>query len=169
MLESVFNKIAGVQAYNFIERRLQHRCFLLEIPKILGTPILKNIWKKEQLPKAASCLSETKYGYAVHCYTRWNQFYILTMVLPKRYCFVLCLTAQKMKFSNKDFFSKCDQICRFLRIWSHVLKKSLIENIRLKIFFLLFLSASYLFSNSLIRNCFFENFNYDTQLFQKYF
>ena len=37
-------------------------------------------------------------------------------------------TAQKMKFYIKDFFSKCDQIRRFLRIWSHLLKKSLIEN-----------------------------------------
>ena len=38
------------------------------------------------------------------------------------------LTAQKMKFSMKDFFSKCDQIRRKLRIWSHLLKKSLMEN-----------------------------------------
>ena len=37
-------------------------------------------------------------------------------------------TAQKMKFSIKDFFSKCDKIRIFLRIWSHVLKKSLMEN-----------------------------------------
>ena len=37
-------------------------------------------------------------------------------------------TAQKMKFSIKDFFSKCDQISRKLWIWSHLLKKSLIEN-----------------------------------------
>ena len=35
---------------------------------------------------------------------------------------------QKMKFSIKDFFSKCDQIGSFLRIWSHLLKKSLMEN-----------------------------------------
>ena len=34
-------------------------------------------------------------------------------------------TARKMKFSINDFFSKCDQI---LRIWSHLLKKSLMEN-----------------------------------------
>ena len=33
-------------------------------------------------------------------------------------------TAQKMRFSIKDFYSKCDQI----RIWSHLLKKSLMEN-----------------------------------------
>ena len=37
-------------------------------------------------------------------------------------------TAQKMKFSIKDFFSKCDQTHKKLRIWSHLLKKSLIEN-----------------------------------------
>ena len=37
-------------------------------------------------------------------------------------------TAQKMKFSIKVFFSKCDQIRSVLRIWSHLLKKSLIEN-----------------------------------------
>ena len=37
-------------------------------------------------------------------------------------------TAQKMKLSIKDFFSKCDQILRELRIWSHLLKKSLMEN-----------------------------------------
>ena len=34
-------------------------------------------------------------------------------------------TAQKTKFSIKNFFSKCDQICRRLRICSHLLKKSL--------------------------------------------
>ena len=34
----------------------------------------------------------------------------------------------KMKFSIKDFFSKCDQICRKLRIWSHLLKNFLMEN-----------------------------------------
>ena len=33
-----------------------------------------------------------------------------------------------MTFSTKDFFSKCDQIRGFLRIWSHLLKKSLMEN-----------------------------------------
>ena len=38
------------------------------------------------------------------------------------------ITAQKMKFSIKDFFSICDQIHSFLRIWSHLLKKSSMEN-----------------------------------------
>ena len=40
----------------------------------------------------------------------------------------LLISAQNMKFSIKDFFSKCSQICRKLRIWSHLLKKSFVEN-----------------------------------------
>ena len=36
-------------------------------------------------------------------------------------------TVQKMKFSINNLFSKCDQIRRKLRIWSYVLKKSLME------------------------------------------
>ena len=41
---------------------------------------------------------------------------------------VSSVTAQQMKFSIKDFFSKCDQIRNFLRIWSNLLKKSLMKN-----------------------------------------
>ena len=41
---------------------------------------------------------------------------------------VVAVTAQKMKFSTNDSFSKCDQTRSFLRIWSHLLKKSLMEN-----------------------------------------
>ena len=33
-----------------------------------------------------------------------------------------------MKFSIKDLFSKCDQIRKKLGIWSHLQKKSLMEN-----------------------------------------
>ena len=37
-------------------------------------------------------------------------------------------TLHKMKFSIEDSFSKFDQIHSFLRIWSHLMKKSLTEN-----------------------------------------
>ena len=33
-----------------------------------------------------------------------------------------------MKFSIKDFFSKCDEILSFRGIWSHLLKKALMKN-----------------------------------------
>ena len=46
-----------------------------------------------------------------------------------KHFFKLCgLHYTKMKFSIKEFFSKCDQIHRKLQIWSHLLKKSLMEN-----------------------------------------
>ena len=35
---------------------------------------------------------------------------------------------EKLKFSIKDFFGKCDQIRSFLRIWSHLLRKPLMKN-----------------------------------------
>ena len=41
---------------------------------------------------------------------------------------ILSGTTQKMKLLIKDFFRKCDLIRRKLRIWSHLLKKSLMEN-----------------------------------------
>ena len=41
---------------------------------------------------------------------------------------LITFTAQKMKFSIKDFFNKRDQTRRKLWIWSHLLQKSLIEN-----------------------------------------
>ena len=40
-----------------------------------------------------------------------------------------------MKFSIKDFYSKYDRIRRKLRIWSHLLQKSLMENIFCAVYF----------------------------------
>ena len=37
-------------------------------------------------------------------------------------------TLHKKKVAIEDFFSICDEIRRELRIWSHLLKKSLIES-----------------------------------------
>ena len=72
-----------------------------------------------------------------------NVFFLVSFLIYERRTF-LCSTyvvgcllckfqhrntiAQKMKFSIKDFFSKCDQIRSIPRIWSHLLKKSLMEN-----------------------------------------
>ena len=40
---------------------------------------------------------------------------------------LLANTEQKKKFFIKDFFSKCDQICSKQQIWSHLLKKFLMQ------------------------------------------
>ena len=39
-----------------------------------------------------------------------------------------CDTAQKIKFFIEGSFSKCDQIFKKMRLWSHLLKKFLMEN-----------------------------------------
>ena len=49
----------------------------------------------------------------------------LAMELKRFLCMGLAL---HKKWSINDFFSKCDQIRSFLRIWWHLLKKSLMEN-----------------------------------------
>ena len=41
--ESLFNKVKGLPACNFIKKRLQDRCFPVNTAKFLRTPILKNI------------------------------------------------------------------------------------------------------------------------------
>ena len=45
VLGSLFNKVAGHQASNFIKKRIQHRYFLVNIGKFVRTPILENIWE----------------------------------------------------------------------------------------------------------------------------
>ena len=82
------------------------------------------------IKRAASVFHSKSRGYSKHL--------CLPLFLPRRWVlrllFVLVSdtqnapTAQKMKFSIRDFFNKCDQIHRTLRIWSHLLKKSLMEN-----------------------------------------
>ena len=76
-------------------------------------------------------LTKTIHPYVSLEANGWIYYETINMVKPlwfERPQFPLSITTQKMKFSIKDFFSKCDQIRRFLRICSHLMKKSLMEN-----------------------------------------
>ena len=42
-LESLFIKVARLRDWHFVKKRLQHKCFLVNILKFLRTSILKNI------------------------------------------------------------------------------------------------------------------------------
>ena len=46
VLESLFDKVAALHACNFIKKRLQHRCFAVNIAKFLRTLILKKICER---------------------------------------------------------------------------------------------------------------------------
>ena len=40
------NRNTGLQYCNFIKKRLQHKCFPVNIAKFLRTPVLNNIFKR---------------------------------------------------------------------------------------------------------------------------
>ena len=42
MLDSLFNKVSGLKACNFIKKRLQRKCFSVNIAKFLRTAFLQN-------------------------------------------------------------------------------------------------------------------------------
>ena len=56
MLESLFNKVTGLQTWNLLRKRLWHRCFSLNIAKLLKIIILKNICKKLLFPQSNSII-----------------------------------------------------------------------------------------------------------------
>ena len=62
-------------------------------------------------------------AYRVLCFSFFHRKYFDIVFLQLH-----GLSIQKMKFSIKSFFSKCDQIRWKLRIWSHLLKKSSLRN-----------------------------------------
>ena len=52
------------------------------------------------------------------------------IIFSRQICWIkICCTAQNVKFSIKDLFSKCDQIRIKLQIWSHLPKNSFMKNI----------------------------------------
>ena len=53
---------------------------------------------------------------------------ILYVLLHSFWHWTKNFTAQKKKFSVQNFLGKCDQIGKNLQIWSHLMKKSVMEN-----------------------------------------
>ena len=88
----------------------------------------KNIKKKNVFGPKCACNLIHKYGPQNLMVTMVRSLccYIVNILLNGHYYPIN--TTQKMKFSIKDFLSKREQIRRNLRIWSHLLKKSLMEN-----------------------------------------
>ena len=48
--ESLLNRLTGFKTCNFLKKRLQYRCFPVNIAKFLRTLILVKIWKQLLLP-----------------------------------------------------------------------------------------------------------------------
>ena len=69
----------------------------------------------------------TKCGKVILLQGMTDCYYKVRQVLQTLLSDFRIFNAQNLNFSIKDFFSKCDQICSFLLIWSNLLKKSLME------------------------------------------
>ena len=92
------------------------------------------MWDRNVCPRWDKNVSTCKWASPA----RWERLFFKVNGYVLEFCPNLILkwlqrwlpyTAQKMKFIIKDFSSKCDQIRSFLLIWSHLRKKSLMENI----------------------------------------
>ena len=46
MLESFFNKVAGLRAFSFIKKKFQRSCFPVKFAKFLRKPTFKNICER---------------------------------------------------------------------------------------------------------------------------
>ena len=64
----------------------------------------------------------------IHFYIKYFSTFSKMFLPPSLWLALFYITAQKRKFFINDFFSKCHQIRGKLRIWSHLLKKSLTKN-----------------------------------------
>ena len=109
-----------------MEFRISYSCLMDKVAKKL----LIKFWRlSERWEKTHSCNDANKLWWSnekmeTPLWVTWPlndgvncELYILNIKC-------VLITAQKMKFSITDFFSKYDQIRRQLRIWSHLLKKS---------------------------------------------
>ena len=95
----------------------------------LAGSVLISKWPWQFLEELAKSLKKV----ILSSVTEELNFFNKTIHKPCCTCWIqiswINFTAQKIKFYIQDFFSKCDQIPKKRRIWSHLLKKSLIENI----------------------------------------
>ena len=125
---------------NFIEIALEHGCSPVNLLQIFRTPFPRNtsgwLFQFEKkitlmiLGMEIDCTSNNK--QATIAKVTHSHYIQIKKVFRGTYIGIwlsigIC-TAHKMKFSIKDFFSKCDQICRRLGTWSHLLNKLLMEN-----------------------------------------
>ena len=108
-----------------IKKIFHSRYFFLWIfTKYFKIPILYNIWVK---------------SWEIICSVREMMMMVMMIIIdkelllfngwPKKYVKPFFQSGhKKIKFSIKDFFSKSHQIRIFLRLWSDLLKKSLMES-----------------------------------------
>ena len=100
----------------------------------------RNMWKLLRITKHLQSYSLT---YLEHVTTS------ITVCWSENSINLWHLTAEKVKLSIEDFFSKCDKIRSFQRVWSHLLKKSLRKTSFFVQCLTVFIKAAYAFLKEL--------------------
>ena len=121
-----FSRFQGVQKWNIRLKWVKYR----KDTKIISDPevFLRPCQILDHLTVSVMCTWKKGYNISQITWHIWKDItYLKSITLLQREN-VLTYTTQKMKFSIKDFSSKCDQIRRKLRISSHLLEKYLMEN-----------------------------------------
>ena len=114
---SFFRLIQNFPTPKTLQRTEHTETYLLTVPL-----------KKDPTHTSLPCFSLFHLKY-VHTWHLRNPSKLKLSLSEEWYCkAALSITAQKIRFSIKNFFSKYDQFRWKLRIWSHLLKKSLMEN-----------------------------------------
>ena len=111
MLESLFNKVVKLKPWNFIKKRLQHRCFPVNIATYLKTPILKNTCKWLLLKISYFDQPWSEHGSMIRC--RRSQVLYKKICFEKR-CLSIC------NFTKKRLLHRC-----FLGILQNFIEKDL--------------------------------------------
>ena len=119
MLESLFKKVSDSGACNFILKILHYRCFPVNFVMFLGTPFLQNIFGRLPL------VFQSRLVFLQIKTFQTTLFQLNMKISP----ISLRLTWKQKSLKKADLvtfavWSTADQ----LRIWSHLLKKSLMEN-----------------------------------------
>ena len=117
LLNSDFNKVCKG---NFIEYTHRHKCSpvcCIFLEHLFIRTTMECCFCAMKIPFAPVALNCSNISFR-------TSFFSIYLDLKLTY---ENTNAQKINISIKDFFSECDQIHGFLRIWSHLLKKSLIE------------------------------------------
>ena len=85
------NKNAGLQSWNFIKKRLQHRFFPVNIAKFLRTPVLENICERlfERFPTWASNITRNM-GIEEDIFSKTKTKNIQNLAIWKKLTFSWC-------------------------------------------------------------------------------
>ena len=102
MLESLFNKVSGLEACIFIKKRLQHRCFHVSIAKSLRT-------------SANDCFCISEMQITNNVINRLAENFIFNFKIFKTFCFLL-------SFAN---FSTTEFVCLFSNFFLKLFPKFL--------------------------------------------